>query len=83
MRIQFKKLFTRFDYDIQTNEDGITILTGPNGFGKSTILNCIEHVSRGYEGLVYFSNLDFKEIIFDNKIQVQKRKTECDKDYVK
>ena len=74
MRIQFKKLFTRFDYDIQTNEDGITILTGPNGFGKSTILNCIEHVSRGYEGLVYFSNLDFKEIIFDNKIQVQKEK---------
>ena len=41
MKIQFKGLFGRFDYTIEFKEDGLTIITGPNGFGKSTILNCI------------------------------------------
>ena len=72
MRIQFKKLFGKFDYNIDTENNKLTILTGPNGFGKSTILNCIEHINSGYEGLLYFDNLDFEEIIFDNKIYLYK-----------
>ena len=38
MKIQFKGLFGRFDYTIEFKKDGLTIITGPNGFGKSTIL---------------------------------------------
>jgi predicted ATP-binding protein involved in virulence len=40
--IGIKKLFGQFDYSIELNqEEGITILTGPNGYGKTTILNII------------------------------------------
>jgi ABC-type transport system involved in cytochrome c biogenesis ATPase subunit len=40
--IKIEKLFGQFDYDITLNrDDGITILTGPNGYGKTTILNII------------------------------------------
>jgi predicted ATP-binding protein involved in virulence len=41
-RIKIEGLFGQFDYDITLNqEEGITILTGPNGYGKTTILNII------------------------------------------
>jgi predicted ATP-binding protein involved in virulence len=41
-RIKIEGLFGQFDYDIKLNqEEGITILTGPNGYGKTTILNII------------------------------------------
>ena len=64
MKIQFKGLFGRFDYTIEFKEDGLTIITGPNGFGKSTILNCIYQLHKEVEGIPYFFNLDFEEVIF-------------------
>lgn len=70
MKIQFKKLFGRFDYTIELKKDGLTIITGPNGFGKSTILNCIYQLYKEVDGIAYFLNLDFEEVIFsisDNK----------------
>ncbi|BBM48149.1 AAA ATPase domain protein [Leptotrichia wadei] len=74
-RIIFKKLLGRFDYNIEL-KDKLTILTGPNGFGKSTILKTIEAISRGVEGISYFNSLNFEEIIFDFKnyenIQIRK-----------
>lgn len=40
LNIRMEKLFGQFDYDITLNQnEGITILTGPNGYGKTTILN--------------------------------------------
>ena len=67
-RIKFTKLFGRFYYDIELRKDGITILTGPNGFGKSTILRCIDAFQNGLEGIIYLINLDFEKIefIFEN-----------------
>lgn len=67
-KIKFTKLFGRFDYEIELKKDGITILTGPNGFGKSTILRCINAIQNKVEGLIYFINLDFEKIefIFEN-----------------
>ncbi|WMJ23446.1 AAA family ATPase [Paludicola sp. MB14-C6] len=44
-RVSVKKLFGRFDYDIDMKSDGVTILTGPNGFGKSTVAKAIEYVA--------------------------------------
>lgn len=77
--IQFKveKLFGRFNYDLQLNKEGLTILTGPNGFGKSTILKCIEALSEGVLGISYYFTLDFEkiEVILEHyKITIQKEK---------
>ena len=66
MEIKFEKLFDRFDYDIKLKDDGLTILTGPNGYGKSTILNSIEAISEATRKLSYFFIIDFKKIIIEN-----------------
>lgn len=67
--IQFKQLFSRFDYDVVFNSDGLTILTGPNGFGKSTILKSIEALGNGFAGLIFFMRLDFNKITVNFKSQ--------------
>jgi ATPase len=75
MEIKFEKLFDRFDYDIKLKDDGLTILTGPNGYGKSTILNSIEAISEATRKLSYFFIIDFKKIIIENgdrKIKIEK-----------
>ena len=61
-KIVFEKLFGVFDYEIYLKEGGVTILTGPNGFGKSTILKSINAVY--LFDSTFFSKLDFKKILF-------------------
>ncbi len=74
--IEFEKLFGRFDYDVRLNQDGLTILTGPNGYGKSTILKSIEAIGNGLAGILYFFSIDFNKIIVsfenDKKITIEK-----------
>lgn len=41
--ITIKKLFGQFNYNLSFYS-GVTIITGPNGFGKSTILKIIESI---------------------------------------
>ncbi|MHB8127197.1 MAG: AAA family ATPase [Desulfitobacteriaceae bacterium] len=64
-KMKFEKLFGRFDYEISLKPEGVTLITGPNGYGKSTILRCIEALSEG--NIIFFSRLDFVklEIILD------------------
>jgi hypothetical protein len=65
--LSIKKLFGQFDYDISlVNHGGIVILTGPNGYGKTTILNIIN--SLFMLEFNYFQALNFKSIeyIFSN-----------------
>ena len=73
--IIIKDLFRRFDYSIDTMSDGITIITGPNGFGKSTILRIINALS--CSDLLYFLQLEFKQInvVFDSGLTTTIEKT--------
>ena len=66
-KIVIRKLFGRFDYDITLSNTGVTILTGPNGFGKSTILRCIRAMAEG--DIRFFQKLNFEtiEIVTENK----------------
>lgn len=41
-RIRVDKLFDLFDYTIELKGEGITILTGPNGYGKTTVLKILD-----------------------------------------
>lgn len=59
--IKIDNLFGRFDYKISTKAEGITIITGPNGFGKSTILRIINALSKG--NIDFFMQLDFSSLI--------------------
>lgn len=74
MRIE--GLFGRFTYNISTKAEGITIITGPNGFGKSTILRIINAISKG--NIDYFTRLDFSSIMisFRNNRKITIKKTE-------
>jgi len=45
-RIQVRKLFGRLDHDIPLSNDGIIILHGPNGTGKTTILKAVAELSK-------------------------------------
>jgi predicted ATPase len=70
-RISIERLFGQFDYDIELNQkDGITILTGPNGYGKTTILNIIW--SLFHAGLRFYEALPFSVIsmFFSDKRQI-------------
>lgn len=72
--ILIEQLFGRFNYSISIAPGGITILTGPNGFGKSTILRIISAISNG--NLSFFIKLDFSSITIlfegNDKIVIKK-----------
>jgi predicted ATP-binding protein involved in virulence len=51
-RIEIKKLFGLYDHDIHLNaEDGVTILHGPNGVGKTATLHLLMVLAGHYETL--------------------------------
>jgi ATPase len=75
--IKIKKLFGLFDYHITLDiTENITILTGPNGYGKTTILNIIYHFFN--QQFFYFQKLNFESIHFEfsenKRMELTKRK---------
>nr|VFK61946.1 MAG: Predicted ATP-binding protein involved in virulence [Candidatus Kentron sp. UNK]VFK70066.1 MAG: Predicted ATP-binding protein involved in virulence [Candidatus Kentron sp. UNK] len=60
-KIQIKGLFDKFDYDIELKEGGLTILTGPNGYGKTTILRMIHAFAT--KNTSFFFKFPFAEIV--------------------
>lgn len=58
--LEIRNLFGRFNYKIETKLGGVTIITGPNGFGKSTILKIIHYIIAG--NFYYFHSLTFDSI---------------------
>lgn len=81
--LTIKRLFARFDYQIEINEGGITIITGPNGYGKTTILKIIYSIIT--KNIIFLINLPFLEINLtyaDNTIVIKKNSTDDDFFYI-
>jgi predicted ATP-binding protein involved in virulence len=73
-RIKIEQLFNTFNYDIELNKEGITLLTGPNGYGKTTILRILDAIEKNNPIILF--QLPFKRIILEfsdrNKIDLDK-----------
>lgn len=57
--VRIKSLFNRYNYQFDFSKDSITIIAGPNGFGKTTVLNAIRDVLD--DGLYHLSSIIFEE----------------------
>lgn len=73
--IAIEKLFGIYNYDIKISQgENVSILTGPNGYGKTTILNIIRHLLNCEFWFFYF--LEFRRILIlfdsDKYIEIQK-----------
>ncbi|MBR3570584.1 MAG: AAA family ATPase, partial [Oscillibacter sp.] len=86
MKLTIKGLFGHFDYEIPLYglsdadsfpvSDGVTILTGANGYGKTTILRMLEAFGMG--NLDFFVDLKFQSFSFyqeDSKDRITLEKT--------
>jgi len=75
--ISVKKLFGMFDYTIPLNlEKRATIIIGPNGYGKTTILKMVNGIFNGNLSILFRVPFNEFTIDFDNtsKIQLVKKK---------
>lgn len=83
--IKIEKLFDIFDYNIVfSNSENLLIVTGPNGFGKTMILNIIFNLFN--RNFLFFHKLVFDKItvLLDDKISIVVLKgIENDKPHVK
>lgn len=71
--IVIKKLFGRFDYKLDFSENRIMIITGPNGYGKSTILKMINSFcSDDFSKLLSYAFSKFIVNCKTNKIEITK-----------
>lgn len=80
LKLEIRGLFDLFDYDIPlTNPENLTIITGPNGFGKTMILNIIDSLFN--KNFLFFEKLIFNEIIFlfDEEYQININRKDEDK----
>ena len=69
-RIKIEKLFRLYDYDIHlTNTDGskIKFVTGPNGFGKTTILDFVNGVMKLQFGSLLQTPFDAFALYFNEE----------------
>ena len=79
-KIEIKNLFDQFDYDIPlTNPEDLLILTAPNGFGKTMILNIIDNLFN--KKFWFFQKLVFDRITlwFENDYKIEIKKYDSEK----
>jgi predicted ATP-binding protein involved in virulence len=77
-KIQIKGLFDQFNYDLELKDDGLTILTGPNGYGKTTILNIIHSISQSNVQFLFefpFDSITFEFLKSTDKLIIKSYET--------
>lgn len=57
--IKISNLYNEFDYELSLDNE-LTILTAPNGYGKTTIFNILEAISK--KNIFYFFEIEFSKI---------------------
>ena len=60
IKLSIEKLFNSLSFTIEIQEEDITILTGPNGYGKTTVLRIINALASN--DLIFFFQLSFSRI---------------------
>lgn len=65
IEIIIEKLFGRFDYKFSLKYGELTILSGPNGFGKTTLLNALNAVVNS--DMLFFYDLKFERFEIKKK----------------
>ena len=68
-------LYGLFNYNLSFKK-GVFIITGPNGFGKTTILKCINNVYDGEFWRFYFLKFNRICLTFDNGSHVELKRNE-------
>ena len=67
-RIVIEKLHNLYDYDIQIpDEQRVSIITGPNGYGKTTLLKIISYLLACKFWFFYFLKFKSITIYFQNE----------------
>ena len=73
--IIIKKLYKAYSYQIDIKDDAnIFIMTGPNGYGKTTILNMLYSLSSGNLLFFYFLDFLYLEFKMDNRQSLRIKK---------
>ncbi len=71
--IVIKKLFDRFNYKLDFSSKGIMIITGPNGYGKSTILRIIDSFcNESFQKLLDYPFESLTLIGENNRVNIKK-----------
>ena len=66
-------LFGRFDYEISFSEHDVLIITGPNGYGKSTILRIIDSFcNEGLERVLGYPYTQLRILSDDKELRIEK-----------
>ena len=72
-KLAVKGLFDSLSFEFEIRKEEITILTGPNGYGKTTVLRIIHALASN--DLVFFFQLPFSDIMItagDDSIRISK-----------
>ncbi len=68
---KIKKKLDRFSVDVEYSfEDGVLVIQGESGAGKTTVLNCISGLKKPDEGKISIEN----ELVFDARTNIPVRK---------
>ncbi len=74
-KIEIKNLFDQFDYDIPlTNPEDLLILTAPNGFGKTMVLNIIDSLFNKRFHFFHKLVFDSIRIVFEENLTLHIKK---------
>ena len=60
IKLHINNLFGHFNHKITFKDENITIITAPNGYGKTVCLKVIDAIFN--KRFTYLSNLDFSSI---------------------